>query len=187
MQSMYSPVAHGCSAGTITRVTCLCGTQPIPSRVSIPPATTIARIAAATVGNANFFISYREIVGNAPMLNRLGLSVNRNVTHRLCTHRLHGPKMSGNAARHPHSFWPRNSPREGRAEDHPGGGCGKVRASPDVLQRYRARSEERFVAQHRTDCDGVADQPTETFQPCSIVRLRTFSRGDREFLPESSR
>ena len=46
--------------------------------------------------------------GSGKAASRSG-SVNNNVTHRMCTHRLQAKKMTANAARHPHPIWPRHS------------------------------------------------------------------------------
>lgn len=39
------------------------------------------------------------------------------MTHWLCADRMHSTTILGNAARHPHPFWPRHS---GRVRDEPG-------------------------------------------------------------------
>jgi hypothetical protein len=82
-----------------------------------------------------------------------------NVTHRLCTHRLHGYKMSCNAPRHPHQVWPRHPTHSRGAEDQSGRGCGAVRAAPDVLQWHRARDSECVTGEHWEDRQRAEDEP----------------------------
>lgn len=72
-----------------------------------------------------------------PKLLTRGPVVNISVTHRLCTYRLHTPKMAGNAAGHPELIWSCNLAREGRTEDQSRRSCGAVRTAPDLLQPSR--------------------------------------------------
>src|SRR5713101_3647514 len=79
--------------------------------------------------------AYRQQFLGESMMYCEGVRVKRNVTHRLCTHRLHALKMTGDAARYSHSVWPRDPPHPRGAEDQPGRGGRAMWAAPDVLQR----------------------------------------------------
>src|SRR5882672_466989 len=91
------------------------------------------------------------------MVNRDLYRVNKNVTHRMFTHRLSTAKIGRDGSRHPHPVWPRDPSRSRGTEDQSGRGCGEVRVAPDVLQRRRARDQECVAGEYREDC-----QRTET-------------------------
>src|ERR1700683_709466 len=78
-------------------------------------------------------------------------TVNKNVTHRMFTHRLRAANIRRDARRHLHPVWPRNSPHTGGAKDQPGRGCGKMRVASDLLQRCRARNPECITEKYRED------------------------------------
>jgi hypothetical protein len=85
-------------------------------------------------------------------------AVNNNVTHRLFTHRLWATNIGRDAARHPTPIWPRNPPRAWGARDQSGRGCGEVRTASDILQRRRARDQERVAGEYREDCERPAEE-----------------------------
>src|SRR6202035_1914507 len=93
--------------------------------------------------------------GDIRMMNRDACTVNKNVTHRMFTHRLSPAKIARDGPRHPHPFWPRDPPRSRRAEDQSGRGCGEMRAAPDLLQRCRARDQECVASEYRVDRQGT--------------------------------
>jgi hypothetical protein len=95
------------------------------------------------------------------MLDRWPLRVQNNVTHRMCTHRLHDLNMAVDAARHPHPIRSRHPPYPRGTGDQSGRGCGAVRAASDVLQRHRARDSERVTGEHREGCERAEDEPVE--------------------------
>jgi hypothetical protein len=91
-----------------------------------------------------------------------GAVVNTNVTHRLCTHRLHDSKMAENAPGHPHQIWPCHPARERRTTDQSGRGRRAMWAAPNLLQRRGARSEKCFVGQYRAYFEGLANLSVAT-------------------------
>jgi len=94
------------------------------------------------------------------------------VTHWLCTHRLHNLNMAGDAARHPHTIWPRHPPHSRGAEDQSGRGCGSVWVAPDVLQRDRAGRPERIAGEHREDWERAENIALTTFREGLIALTR---------------
>lgn len=96
------------------------------------------------------------------MVNRDAFRVNKNVTHRMFTHRLSTAKIGRDGPRHPHPFWPCNPSRTRGAEDQSGRGSGEVRVASHVLQRCRARDQERLPREYRKNCQGSEEEPART-------------------------
>src|SRR5229473_3816210 len=101
-----------------------------------------------------------QLRGNSIVKCRLA-TVKINVTHRLCTHRLHASKMACNATRHPHPIWPRHPPRARGAEDYPGRGRRAVWTASDVLQRCRAWDSECFAVERGENQQGIKNGPPQ--------------------------
>jgi hypothetical protein len=99
------------------------------------------------------------------MVNRDACRVNKNVTHRMFTHRLSPAKIGRDGSRHPHPVWPRDPSRSRGAEDQPGRGCGEVWVAPDVLQWRRARDQERVADEYREDRQRTENKTTRPVWP----------------------
>src|ERR1700683_5177562 len=86
-------------------------------------------------------------------------TVNKNVTHRMFTHRLRSANIRRDARRYPHPVWPRDLSRAGGAEEQSGRGCGNMRVAPDVLQWSRAQNPECVTKEYREDRQRAEKKP----------------------------